>query len=402
MWFGEGLLLETPDDYLEGNPQNRMMASIIMFAGLTMLLKRKLDWGKIFASNRWLFAFFLYCGISAIWSDYSFVSFKRWIKDIGNLIIVLIILTENNPFMALKAVFARFTYITIPLSVVFIKYFPELGRYYNQWTWELGYSGVTTGKNALGSIVFICALFLIWDLIEMRSASIKKIDKVDLSVRILLLSMVFWLFSKADSQTALTCFILGTGILLLMQFPLATRHVRYLGTYSLSIGILILLLYVFPAIFETIVGLLGRDMTLTGRTDLWAELLRVPINPLLGTGYQSFWLGPVAEHFWEIYYFHPNQAHNGYLETYLNGGLVGVCLLMAMIISTGRNLKKKLLMGNSDGILLFSFLVVAMFYNLTEASFSRMSLVWIVLLFTALNHPHSSKSNDEKIVQIAK
>jgi O-antigen ligase len=81
--------------------------------------------------------------------------------------------------------------------------------------------------------------------------------------------------------------------------------------------------------------MVGRDTTLTGRTNLWAELLREPINPLLGTGYQSFWPGPRTEYFWAKYSFHPNQAHNGYLETYLNGGFLGVCLLVAMIVSAG-------------------------------------------------------------------
>ena len=397
-WFGGGLQVVTPDDYLEGSPLDRNMYLLLMVMGLVVLWRRGINWGRIFASNRWVFVFFLYCGISIIWSDYPFVGFKRWIKDLGNVVMVLIILTEKDPVQATKAVFARFTYFVIPLSVVFIKYFPEFGRYYNRGTWEPAYSGVTIEKNGLGCLVLICGLFWVWDLIEMRTTGGRKTDGVDLLGRVILLLMMFWLIGNANSSTALVCLILGAGILLFMRRPLAKRWVRHLGKYSLVIGFLIFLLYSVPSIREAFVGMVGRDMTLTGRTDLWVELLSEPINPLLGTGYQSFWLGSRAERYWEKWSFHPNQAHNGYLETYLNGGLLGVCLLMAMIISAGSNLKKEMLLGGSSyGILRFSFLAVIVFYNCTEAMFNKMSPVWFILLIATLKYPRSPTSMSENI-----
>jgi O-antigen ligase len=204
--------------------------------------------------------------------------------------------------------------------------------------------------------------------------------------------MVFWLLDKAGSSTALACFILGTGILLFMRLPFAKRQVKYLGTWSLVIGFLIFLLCIVPGVRQAFVGMFQRDITLTGRTDLWADLLNEPINPLLGTGYQSFWLGPKAEHYWEKYSYHPNQAHNGYVETYLNGGIVGVCLLVAMIVFTGSKLKKELLNRSSFGIFCFSFLIVTVFYNWTEAMFNKMTPVWFILLIIALYHSGSTRS----------
>ena len=385
-WFGAEIQVETPDGYLEGSPLDRNVFLLLIITGLLVLFRRRINWGKFFASNRWLFAFFLYCGISILWSPYPFVGFKRWAKDLGNVVMILIILTETDPAKALKAVFARFTYFAIPLSTVLIKYFEEIGRYYNQWTWEPSYCGITTNKNELGGVLIICGLFLIWDLIEMRTACIIKTKKTDMLGRIVLMLMLAWLLKEVESSTALVCLLLGTGILLFMRLLLAKRHVRHLGTYSLALSLLIFLLYSAPGISEAFFGMVGRDSTLTGRTDLWADLLKEPINPLIGTGYKSFWLGPFAEHMWEKYSFHPVQAHNGYLETYLNLGLVGVCLLMAIIISTGIKLKKELLLGSSYGMLRFSFLVVAVFYNWTEAMFNALNLVWIILLIAAFSY----------------
>ena len=384
-WFGESIQFQGPRDYAEGSLLDRNVFLLLIIAGLlVVLLRRGIDLKKVLASNRWLFAFFLFCGISILWSDYPFVSLKRWVKDIGNVVMVLIILTERDAIGALRAVFARFTYLAIPLSVLFIKYFPDLGRFYNRWTWEPVYIGVGTGKNGLGALVFICGLFLVWDLIQMWTLDGRKIGREQLFERVVLLLMVAWLMKMANSATSLVCLFLGTGILLFIRRPFAKRQIRYLGSWSLVITLLIFIAYSTQGILETFVGLVKRDITLTGRTDLWAEMLTEPINPLIGKGYQSFWLGPGAERLWELYSYHPNQAHNGYLDTYINVGLIGLGLLLAMIIVAGRNLKNEVLIGGKYGMLLFPFLVTIVLYNWTEAVFNRHSILWLILIIAAL------------------
>src|SRR5205814_7737290 len=79
---------------------------------------------------------------------------------------------------------------------------------------------------------------------------------------------------------------------------------------------------------------LGRGSGLSGRTELWARLLELHTNPILGTGFESFWLGERPKQLEGIFFFIPNEAHNGYLETYLTLGLIGLCLLIALFIAT--------------------------------------------------------------------
>lgn len=136
--------------------------------------------------------------------------------------------------------------------------------------------------------------------------------------------------------------------------------------------------------------MVGRDVTFTGRTELWSHLLGMSVNPLFGSGYQSFWLGPRMEGLWESFNFHPVQAHNGYLETYLNIGLIGACLLLAMIVSTGNKLKKEILSGSSYASFRFSLLFAVIVYNWTEAMFSGLNVIWTILLISALTYPRSS------------
>jgi hypothetical protein len=329
----------------------------------------------------------------------------------------------KDPVRAVKAVFARYTYLVIPLSVVFIKYFPDIGREYNRWTWLPLYIGAAINKNELGMALVVCGLFLVWDMFGAKRGEIESespsetmyespreswyqgmfesaddesgerwgAEWADRFGRIVLFVMVAWLLVISNSSTATACLFLGIGGFFLLRFQ---RVAGYLGTVSLVLASIALSLYLYdPGVF---VGVLGRDTTFTGRTDLWADLLHVRIDPFLGEGYKSFWLGPWVMNLWEKYPFRVNQAHNGYLEIYLNGGLVGVGLLAGMIVATGSKLKNGLLSGNPLGMFFFPLFFTSLINNITEATFNALSIIWFVIILSALYSPGSIPGNGEQ------
>jgi len=55
---------------------------------------------------------------------------------------------------------------------------------------------------------------------------------------------------------------------------------------------------------------MGRDSTLTGRTDIWARVIALVHNPVIGTGFESFWLGKRLEAM-QLYQRGLNETHNG-------------------------------------------------------------------------------------------
>src|SRR5439155_9069149 len=85
----------------------------------------------------------------------------------------------------------------------------------------------------------------------------------------------------------------------------------------------------------------GRDPTLTGRTNIWNAVLSTHTNPILGTGYESFWLGRRLNEVWRQAGAGINEAHNGYLEVYLNLGLIGLFLLVVFLVASYRTICRR-------------------------------------------------------------
>ncbi len=385
-WFQTGPQMKSPEQYLDGSPIDRFVLTVLLAAGLTTLLVRRRRAATVLMANAPIVLFFLYCAISVSWSDYPDIAFKRWMKAVGDFVMVLVVLTEADPRMAVKRLLARAAFVLIPLSVLFIKYYPELGRGYDRWTWSPYYAGVATGKNALGYICLVLGIGSLWRWLAAFRSEDGKPAAGPLVAHGAVLAMIVWLFWKADSATSLACFLLGGSLLWIAGLRRSTRTGPVATVF---IGLLILLAasVLFLSSGTGLVEAMGRDTTLTGRTDLWDQLLRIPVDPLFGTGFESFWLGERVEAFWRTYWWHPNQAHNGYLEIFLNLGWMGLALLAAVVAGAGRNIRRAFRRDPETARLCLAYLAVALLYNLTEAAFKSFHLMWFAFLLAAAAHP---------------
>jgi O-antigen ligase len=170
------------------------------------------------------------------------------------------------------------------------------------------------------------------------------------------------------------------------------KRLDHILTYGVIGAVLVMFL---STVFDFVgigLSMLGRDATLTGRTDIWDLVLAEQLNPLVGAGFYSFWTGERIAKFWELYGVGMNQAHNGYLETYLIGGVIGVGLLLAMLVSAGRTIKKELVVRTNWGSLRLIFWLVSIVHNWTEASFSKLTLLWFLLLTVIMEYPRPPKT----------
>jgi O-antigen ligase len=110
-------------------------------------------------------------------------------------------------------------------------------------------------------------------------------------------------------------------------------------------------------------------------------------NPLLGTGFESFWLGPRLEKMWSIYWWHPNEAHNGYIEVFLDLGWLGVTLFALVLLSGYRNVVAAMRRKEGASRLLLVYFIAALVYNLTESGIRELNPIWFVLLLAITHVP---------------
>src|SRR5438034_7531770 len=115
-------------DTLEGSPLDRLFFFGFIFAAFIIVSRRQINWSDVFSRNWPVFLFYAYLLITVLWAESSVVSFKRWFKDFGNIIVLLVILTEVNPQEAFRAIFVRCAYVLLPLSLIFFRCFPFLVR----------------------------------------------------------------------------------------------------------------------------------------------------------------------------------------------------------------------------------------------------------------------------------
>ncbi|HWU49192.1 MAG TPA: O-antigen ligase family protein [Asticcacaulis sp.] len=193
---------------------------------------------------------------------------------------------------------------------------------------------------------------------------------------------IFGLVVMSKSKTSLLCCLLAAGaypVLLALQRGgvLSIVFVWLAATGALIGGTL------FYAAPDLIFKALGKDPTLTGRTEIWASLMRLSDkHPWLGYGYKAFWTPtsiPAAvvrkETGWGV-----PSAHNGWLDLLIQIGWLGVILFgatlaVAYFCALFRFARVK------DGffsvliLLLFTFLIMSESFIL-----SQNSLIWALFV----------------------
>jgi len=380
-----------PPQALEVNPEagniiDSLILSVLMLIGAWILVARKLNWAQWWRDNLWICLFFLFCVISVFWSDYPLIAFKRWIRAIGSLAIILVVLSEADPVEAVAALVRRCAYILVPLSVVLVKYYRDISVQYDYWSGKEYLVGITTDKNALGRLCMIAGLFLFWEIFtKCRKNGLEK-QKTGKHVSIIVFILTFWLLIKSNSATSLGSFMIGCCMLILFNLPIVKKRVSRIGTFLIVTSLVMAVLETTFDLTEVIVAkVLGRNMTFTERTYIWEDLLKMHINPFFGVGYDSFWLGQRLHFFLQKY--NVDHAHNGFLAIYLELGLVGLLLFIGFLVASFWKARTSLLVDFDYGILRMTLLFVFLFYNITEVATKITTLLFFVFLLVNLDAP---------------
>jgi len=240
---------------------------------------------------------------------------------------------------------------------------------------KIGYPGYFGGKNYLGECA---ALSFLLAFHEMLCPGRRRV------LGIIMAAIAFYLVLRSDSKTAF-------GLAFICPFLAgATLMVRRLTRLSPALILLsIPLCYiVLSSVSNFNMGrlsyMLYGDATFTGRTIIWDfAQSEIAVHPILGWGYQSFWLVPgspsIALSNWVGGM--PN-AHNGYYDTMLETGYVGFAFLLAFILGTLHAIGRLADRNPARAQLVLSLALFFILFNFLESIWMRgFEFLWVMFLF---------------------
>lgn len=367
----------------EGNPIDALVYLMLVLAGIFVLNQRRVSLVEVARENAWLTVFVLYCFMAIFWSDFPFVSFKRWIKVLGHPVMVLVIFSEPDPREAFLKLMKRIAYVILPVSILWIKYYPELGRTFDDWG-AAANCGVTQGKNSLGGVCMILGFVFSWHLSQMLRAQRSAARRKELYLIIGILLMTAYLLWKTHSATSWIALLLS--LLTMVFLGLRSVNKRVIGAYAVAGVVLLIIAQLSFDVYGKVVEMSGHQATIEGRGRLWQIVLQIDTNPIFGTGFESFWLGERLQRIWEEVKWHPGAAHNGYLELYLNLGAVGLLIFLGVVIATFHKIRQNLLWNFEWGRLQMGLLISILIHNWTEAAFRGLSLTFFLFFMIAISY----------------
>jgi exopolysaccharide production protein ExoQ len=239
-----------------------------------------------------------------------------------------------------------------------------------------GWSGSVGHKNGLGPFVLVALL------------AILTLEEDARRRRIGIATCLFFIVMTQSTTT-----YIATGVLLpfawfLRSVSTAPSNVR--GTRLLSGAIIgAVIAIVVSAYSVTLLGFVGKDPTLTRRTEVWAGVIEASeAVPWTGYGIGGAWLGgPRVEPTRSIVEdlgFNVAHSHNGYLEIVLLLGIIGLVLFVNFLVAFVRT--GYALMDSEPGLSRFSilFAAVVVLTSLTEVKTFGIWLMFLGMLHAAM------------------
>ena len=397
---GRRPVLNQAEMYANGEPLDRVVMTVLILLALTVLVQRaKLV--PLLAANLPIATFYLYSGFSVFWSDFPDITIRRWFRTIGLLLTVFVVVSERNRDAAMKRVFAWVGLILVPVSMLWIKYYPALGKTFRAIShnhWEAEYIGVAGQKNELGAICLVFGIiFLSYFLMVYQDREYPHRKRL-LRAYGVALAILVWVFLKTNSVTAQQSFLGAAFILIAARSRAVIRRrgmVHLLTFVLVGVPFAVLFLGLGSGLIES----LGREATLSGRTEIWERVIPLVPNSLLGAGFESFWLGRRLALMQAGMSFPLQEAHNAWIETYANLGWMGIGVVLLVLITGYRNIIACYRRDPDAGALRLAFFLSVLISANTEATFRAGSVPWLSLLLVTMASPKEAwRSNNQSVL----
>ena len=344
----------------------------IMLAPLLALIRFR-ALATLFLRNVFLMLLLVWVTLSFTWTMAPDVTGRRIISLTANTLIVGFLVVDRDIKQILR-LFSWIMFIILSASLIFILVRPELGMMPD----GRGLRGAFTHKNLMGETVVVSLIIFF---AALKGGAISRgMGFLGYGLALALLLPV-----GAASSIVVGLIIICVHVFFLTDV-LSGRQRAVLLAFGVS-TVLIASGVLFANLDEAL-GLLGRDTTLTGRTDIWSFVLsKIAERPWLGYGFAAFFETQrfgryVLDGFgWSI-----PTAHNGYLETVLGLGWIGLAILLGYI---GTMAYRLIMRSQSYSPALFIFTMPVLIYycgiNITESTMlGPGGISWLTMALASL------------------
>jgi exopolysaccharide production protein ExoQ len=298
-------------------------AACFLGAGLLLILL-PLSLGAT-ALLRWWFLLVLpaYCVLSTLWSQFPFGTF-RYALQLGATMAIAVAISNRVTLRGLlRALFLSLLAGTA-ICIVF-------GRVSPSGAWL----GMFASKNGFAAHLALQALVSLAVLLDSRETRVLRLLALAGTVASLPLML---LAQSAGVIVAIGPCIVAMLLVVMGRHVTGPQKLFFVGLACLAaVGVIAAVVLFGDILMAELLESTGKDVTLTGRTDLWQiGLDLVSQNPIFGLGYRAFWVQGYdpAERIWAMFHVPSGSGfsfHNTYISNAVELGLIGIGLQVVML-----------------------------------------------------------------------
>ena len=346
----------------------------ILVYGVTALLVLR-DREKFFRlawRHKWLWIVLAFALVSALWSEVPGFTVRRGLVLIASTVFG-VYLAERYTLREIVRILCIVGALAAVASLIVVWKKPDVGvaATVNEGAWQ----GIFGQKNTLGR--FMAFETLVFFFAMLKEKHLRWIYGLGA-----LLCLALVILARDISAALLLPVLLG----LLPVFHFARTHslaalVGWVTAIGSTAAAFFFLVIIEPS---KLLHLLGKDSTLSGRTEIWSMVWdKIVQRPWLGYGYSGFWLGKEglqSANIQEALHWAVPHSHNGFLDVLVEVGVIGLLLfLVGYAIFFRQALQCARISTSALGLLPLTYLSFVILTNCSEGTILKQeSMFWVL------------------------
>ncbi len=322
-----------------------------------------------------LFIVLFYTGLSIFWGTSVALGVDAWLKLSIPVVLISSIYARNHLHEAcIRSFKAYFIFIAV-FNIIFLLFLPSYGT-----GGGTAINGVFIDRNYACYFTNHALAYFLYTFLFYNK---KRIFNICMA------ALCFLYIAISGSATGLITSIIVTALVFIV--PSISKNKRLFLPMMIISALLFISSSLTSIYFKSeILELLGKDETLTGRTNIWSVILdAAKERPIFGYGAEKFLIAndgmviPATNDYERDWRYMELETHNTYLTFLLNFGALGLSLFVIAYCIMFLGLAKSLYLQSGEGNwvnLNVIFMVIGLIFQITLEMYSALGF-WIIFTY---------------------